>query len=335
MTGAALADGGRMRKALGAVSIAALVAGCASPSADDQANPFLQDMSDPGKEDSAYMNPDGTEVEVDLEGDVTGSSFQLREAPAILGQFVLTYFRKQEKLFIESLAEDSTNASRAEWLIDGQWVASDKVPDGATLKHWRLRGLNAVFLFSAGTKPKVGTELVAKAPAAPFSIFKDAGDTCADDDDHIPLDQSVYWYRWQPEQTRCKAALQDIKVTVTKTFSTSTAAVYPEYDQLTADGKLTAVVLFGQIDDGAITASETGMRNFARYSRWLTEAGFKSVAAPVGKRFEKKLSTGVVAQIDLYSPKEFSGLDDFAHFDNFQRALSEHRVTVVCDHLVL
>jgi hypothetical protein len=40
--------------------------------------------------------------------------------------------------------------------------------------------------------------------------------------------------------------------------------VYPEYDQLVADGKLTVVVMFGEIDDGPITESETGMRNWRR-----------------------------------------------------------------------
>jgi hypothetical protein len=322
-----------MRKTL--ASLLVVAAGCASDATLDGDNPFNQDMTDDGKADSAYMNPDGVEIEVDLEGDVSGTTFQLSEGPAMLGQFALTFFRKQETMYIESLAEDATAANRAEWLIDGTWTAADQLPPGATLKHWRLRGLNAVFLFSAGTKPKVGTVLTAKAPQNPFTIFKDAGKTCADDDDHIELDQSVYWYRWLPEQSSCKVALQDLTVTVSKTFSTPTAAVYPEYDRLVEDGKLTVVVLFGQIDDGAITANETGMRNFGRMSRQLADAGFKSVTAPLGKRFEKKLSTGVVAQIDLYSPNEFSGLGDFGHFDNFQKALSEHEVVAYDGHSML
>ena len=72
-------------------------------------------------------------------------------------------------------------------------------------------------------------------------------------------------------------------------------------------------MLFGQIDDGAITEYETGVRNLKRYGTWLEQAAFKSVAAPLGKRYEKKLNNGVLVQIDLYSPKEFSGsvvLDD-------------------------
>jgi hypothetical protein len=318
-----------------AISTALIGCGSADPR-DDGRNPFLEDLSDDGKEDSAYLNPDGVEVEVDLEGTIKGSSFQLPEGPAQLGQFALTYFRKTETMYIESLAEDSSAVGRAEWFINGAWVAGNKLPATAKLERWRMRGLNAVHLFSAGRKPKVGDQLIAKVPQNPFTVFRDAGDSCADDDDHISLDQSVYWYRWEGDKAGCKAALQDVTVTVSKTFSTSTAAVYPEYDQLVADGKVTAVILFGQIgDEATISPSDPGVRNSARYARMLTEAGFKSVSAPVGKRFEKKLAGGVLAQIDLYEPKDFSGLGDFAHFDNFQKALSEHEIVAYDGHSML
>src|SRR4051812_11337323 len=98
-----------MRKPFVALSfvLVASGAGCAGEAGPDAAdNPFLGDLSDSGKEDSAYMNPDGIEVEVDLEGDVEGSSYQIKNAPVEIGQFALTYFRKTETMFIESLAED-------------------------------------------------------------------------------------------------------------------------------------------------------------------------------------------------------------------------------------
>ena len=322
-----------MRKTFGALSIA-LIAGC-SATDDLGGNPFTADMSDDGKADSAYMNPDGIEVEVDLEGDVTGPDYKLADGPAELGQFALTYFRKQEVMYIESLAEDATTKNRAEWLVGSTWYAADKVPAGATLKHWRLRGLNTVLLFAHAHNVEVGSMFTAKVPQKPFSVFADAAKSCADSDDHISLDQSVYWYRWEPEQSGCTIPMQDLKVTVSKKFPTEQSQRYPEYDQLTADKKLTVVVLFGEIDDGAITENETGMRNFKRYGSWLEDAGFKSVTAPLGKRYEKKLPNDVLVQIDLYSPKEFSGLDDLGHFSNFQKALSEHEVIAYDGHSML
>jgi hypothetical protein len=318
-----------MRKTLALL----LLAACAADPASGK-NPFTEDMSDSGKEDSAYLNPDGTEVEVDLEGDVTGSSSELSDAPAQLGQFAMTYFRKNNTMYIESLAEDASAQGRAEWLVDGTWYAAKDVPSGAKLTHWRMRGLDAVLLFSAADHPKVGQTFTAPAPQNPFTVYDDAGKSCADDDDHLGLDQSIYWYRWEPDQASCKIAKQDLKVTISKTFSTSTSTVYPEYDQLVADKKLTVVVMFGEIDDGPITDSETGMQNFHTFGNNLVDGGYKKVTADLGERYEKVVG-GVTVQIDLYSPKVFSGLDDFAHFGNFQKALAEHEVVTWDGHSML
>lgn len=326
-----------MRKLVAHTLLAVLaVGGCSTedqaPSAD---NPFTADLTDDGKEDSAYLNPDGAEVEIDLEGDVTGPEYQLADGPAAIGQYALTFFRKKETMFIESLAEDASAADRAEWQVNGQWYTAATLPAGAQRKHWRLRGLNTVLLFNAAKTAKVGQTFTAKVPQKPFSVYTDAAKKCADDDDHIGLDQTVYWYRWQPEQASCTIPLQDLKVTVSKVFPKTQSAVYPEFDQLLADKKLTTVILFGQIDDGAITERETGMRNMRQYANWLLDARYKKVTAPVGERYERTLANGTLVQIDLYSPRDFSGLSDFAHFGNFQKALSEHEIIAWDGHSML
>ncbi len=326
-----------MRKLLASSVLAVMaVGGC---SAEDQAssadNPFTADLTDDGKEDSAYLNPDGAEVEIDLEGDVVGSEYQLDDGPASIGQYALTFFRKTETMFIESLAEDASTSDRAEWQVNGQWYKKSALPAGAQRKHWRLRGLNTVLLFNAAKTAKVGQAFTAKVPLKPFSVYADAAKKCADDDDHIGLDQTVYWYRWQPAQASCTIPLQDLKVTVSKVFPRTQSTVYPEFDQLTADKKLTTVILFGQIDDGAITENETGMRNMRQYANWLKDARYTKVTSTVGERYERTTANGTLIQIDLYSPKDFSGLSDFAHFGNFQKALSEHEVIAWDGHSML
>jgi hypothetical protein len=309
------------------------LAACSSEAPEGE-NPFLGDLSDSGKEDSAYMNPDGIEVEIDLEGDVEGPSYKLKDGPIEIGQYALTYFRSQEKMYIESLAEDGTAADRTEWLVDGTWYTADKVPAGSVLKHWRLRGLNTVLLFDHATGVDVGTKFTAKVPVNPFTVFADAGESCADDNHHISLDQSVYWYRWDPGSS-CTARTQDLQVTVSKKFSSTTASVYPEYDQLIADDKVTFVVLFGQVGHGTLTDSDWGMVSARQYGSWLEQAGFTAATAPLGKRYEKTLGNGVLAQIDVYSPREFAGLGDYDHVDNFQKALSEHEVVAYSGHSML
>jgi len=68
---------------------------------------------------------------------------------------------------------------------------------------------------------------------------------------------------------------------------------------------------------------------------WLTEAGFAEVTSPpLGRRFTKHIGQ-VDFEIDLYSPHEFAGLDDYAHFGNFQKALGEHEIVVYDGHSML
>jgi hypothetical protein len=197
-----------------------------------------------------------------------------------------------------------------------------------------MRGINSILLQSAARGVTVGKVITAKVPKKPFSIYADAGKKCADFDDHLPLRQDIYWYRWDPSRSECVAALQqDMKVTVSKLFARG-KTVYPEYDRLFADKKLTVVVLFGQIDDGPITENETGNRSLRRMSAQLKQAGFSEVAAPLGKRFSK-LIRDITVEMDLYSPNEFSGLGDYAHFGNFQRAISEHEIIVFDGHSML
>jgi hypothetical protein len=317
----------------------ALPFGCGEQAGDDPNNPFLQDQSNPGKEDTAYMNPDGIEAEVDLEGDIDAgdSTYRVFDAPAELGQFALTYLRKHGQIYLESLAEDATSELRPEWLINGAWVTTEKAKTLAAkdLKHWRLRTVNAVLLFDVAKTTKVGDVLNVPVPLKPFSIMADQGQACGEVDNHIGLSQSVYWYLWEPEKEGCKAVTQQLKITVTKRYATK-KLVYPEYDRLVADKKVTVVVLFGQIGDGEISEYDAGMTGARQMGSWLEGAGFKEVKnAPVGRRYAKTLKTGVVVEFDIYSPKEFSGLGDYGHFENFQKALGEHEIVVYDGHSML
>lgn len=299
-------------------------------------NPFLVDQTPQGKADTHYMNPDGVEVEVDLEADIEAPEYRLDIGPAVLGQFAMTHLRKQGSVFLESLAEDAGSKGRVEWLVDGQWVAAGEVAsaDSAKRKHFRIRGVNAVLLHEAREGADVGKVFEVPVPKKPFSIMADAGETCGEVGGHIGLSQSVYWYLWEPDKAGCKADLQNMKVTLSKLLP-SGKVTYPEYDLLTADKKITVVILFGQIGDGAITESDPGMRNMAQMASWLKDAKFKeATSAPVGKRFSKAFS-GVTLEIDLYSPNDFSGLGDFGHFDNFQKALSEHEIVAYDGHSML
>lgn len=311
--------------------------GCGDEAAvEEEANPFLENQDNLTKADSQYMNPDGIEVEVDLEADVSADSYRIADAPAMLGQFGLTYLRKQGDFYLESLAEDATSRNRVEWLVEGTWITAEQAKSlpASKLTHFRIRGINAVLLHSAVGDATLGKVFEVDVPKVPYSIMSDAGDKCADKDGHISLSQSVYWYMWNPDRSGCpKELLQKMTVTLSKLLPTD-KTTYPEYDQLVADGKVTAVVLFGQIGEGDIE-TDSGMYGFKRMGTWLKNAGFKEVAdAPVGKRYAKKIAD-VSFEIDLYSPKDFSGLSDHGNYNNFERAVTEHEIVVYDGHSML
>ena len=308
-----------------------------APGTPSQAsNPFLEDQTDDEKADTGYQNPDGIEVEVDLEADVVAAGYALADAPAQLGQFALTYLRKRGDFYLESLAETAGSSDRVEWLVDGNWVSAKDVMalDDAKLSHFRIRGVNAVLLLDDAEGIEVGTVRTATVPVRPLSIMRDAGKHCAEPDNHIGLDQAVYWYLWDPDRNDCKVEVQKMTVTVSNLLPEG-HNTYPEYDRLVADKKITTVIFFGQIDDDPLSDNDAGMTEMRDFAEWLREAKFKEVAnAPIGQRFAKKIAK-VTFEYDLYSPYDFAGLGDTEHFDNFQKALAEHEIVVWDGHSML
>lgn len=326
--------------ALGVMALAlGLAVSCGSdgvPDDDGATNPFLEDQRNPGKEDSAYQNPDGVEVEVDIEGDVEAPAYRIFDAPIDLGQYAMTYFRQRGVLYLESLAELAGSESRVEWQVQGEWLTTEQAreADTAQLRHFRLRGLNAVLLHGHAERVQLGQVLEAEVPRRPYAVMSEAGEACADPDNHMTLSQSIYWYQWNPDRNGCELDTQQLRVTVSALYPNQ-ETTYPEYDQLVADGRVTAVILFGQIGDGPITDADAGMRNFNRMASWLVDGGFQEVTpAPVGRRFSRQAG-GVTVEVDLYSPHDFSGLSDMAHFANFQRALGEHEIVAYDGHSML
>jgi hypothetical protein len=299
-------------------------------------NPFLQDQSNSGKADTAYLNPDGIEVEVDIEADVEAPDYRLLESPAFVSQFATTYLRERKEFYLESLAEDATSKDRVEWLVDGNWISASAAAgvDKSKLTHFRMRAVNAVLLNEAKDGVQEGTKFTAEVPIDPFNVMSAAGDKCANYDSHMPLSQSVYWYLWNPDKSGCTLPTQQMQITVTKMFAPA-QQTYPEFDQLISDGKITAVVLFGQIGDGPIDDSEIGVKNMKIMANWLKQASFEEITpAPVGRRFTKHIKD-TDFEIDLYAPTDFSGLSDLANFPNFQKAIGEHEIIVYDGHSML
>lgn len=311
-------------------------------SGNDGPNPFLDDQQGGAKMDSHYTNPGGVEVEVDIEADIEAPSSRLDTGPATLAQYAMTYLRNSGELYLESLAEDASSPERIEWQIDGEWVKHADVgtlpegalPEGALPEgklHFRIRAMNAVLLLEHATRAREGEVFTAPVPVRPYAVMTEGGKSCVKEDGHISLSLSVYWYIWAPEKAGCTLETQTMTLTVSQVLPQSDS--YPEYDRLIADGKITGVVLFGQIGDD-MSENDPGFRNLKRMARNLEWADYVEVEAPLGRRFQKNVN-GVVLEIDLYSPNEFSGLSDHANFNNFEHAVQDYEIVAYDGHSML
>jgi subtilisin-like proprotein convertase family protein len=322
---------------LGALSL--LLSGACAEMAGDAGdwmeNPFLDEGKDDGKEDTGYLNPRATEVEVTLESDISAPQYRIFEASTEQAQFGVTYLRNKSQYYIELLAEDGTAPERIEWLVDGRWLthAEARSVDAAKLTHWRMARVNVIVMDSASGSLREGQVINAKVPLKPYSVMTDAGNTCADPDNHITLDSSVYWYLWNPERSGCTLTPTTMTLTVSRVLPANPES-YPEYDQLTADHRLDAVVLFAKLDDGAV-ASDQNWNNVKKLGQWLKDAGFaQDTTATMGKRWTKRVGE-LTEVVDIYGPDLFENVADYAHLANWQKAVSEHELVFYNGHSVL
>ena len=196
-----------------AAVVPALLLACSSsdggsPGGGEATNPFLDDQTPSGKADTAYMNPDGIEVEVDIEADVEAPTYRLLESPAFVAQFATTYLRERKEFYLESLAEDTTSKNRVEWLVDGNWITAGEAAsaDKTKLKRFRIKGVNAVLLHEARQGVSQGTVFEAEVPIKPFSVMSEAGDKCATYDSHMPLSQIGVLVPLEPGEVGLRAA---------------------------------------------------------------------------------------------------------------------------------
>ncbi|MDY0002236.1 MAG: proprotein convertase P-domain-containing protein [Polyangia bacterium] len=308
--------------------------GSNDPSIPEYSNPFT-DTGEGGKEDTAYYNLRGVELHVTLEADVVADSWRIFDAPADLAQFAVTYLREKEDFYVELLAEDTATPDRVEWLVNGEWLTKTQAEavDRGLLKRWRLRDVNAVVLDRDAETIAVGQTFQPPVPNKPYTVMADAGSKCATEDGHISLDQSIYWYLWNPDKSTCDLETQKMTVTVTEVLAGG-FATYPEYDRLWEDGVLTVAVFWAKLDDGDV-ADDYNWDNFKKFGTWLTEGGFvEQPDAAMGKRFSKQLGEKSIV-VDVYGPDVFHSVADYSRLQNWQRAVNEHEVVLYNGHSVL
>ncbi len=327
------------RSLLPFLSLLALTPACTNdaPVTDDDSFNEAADLS--GKLDTGYQTSlDAREVEVTLQGKLTGvSAYDLERAPLDIGQFALTYLRKNNDVYLQSLAEDYAHGTdQIEWLVGTKWTKWNAIPAAsrAGLTDFRMTKISTVVMHPGNAALLKGKTYKPVVPKNPGSLWATANDACAEQEGSIEPGQEVYWYTWVPERAGCKA---EWKTTATVTIDTVLPAgptTYPEYDRLTADKKVDVLVLFGQVDHGTLSTSDYSFTAMRALVSSLTKAGFKKGTTDIGVRYTRTQG-GLTENVDIYGPKEFSGLDDYAHIANFDKGINSHEVIVYNGHSML
>ena len=288
-----------------------------------------------GKEDTGFLSSlDAREVEMTIEADVEATTWSLDRAPLEVGQFALTYFRQTQDIYIQSLAEDyAAGDKQIEWKVGEAWKTwgSMTSSEQSGAKHFRLTRVNAVILDASSRGLKEGKSFQATVPLKPGTLMQDVGNKCAHEG-HITASADVYWYVWAPDQAGCKAKVQQAVATIT-TLLPKGKTVYPDYDKLFKDKTLDVIVFFGQVDD-EYSENDYAFDAIANFEASLKTAGFKKGTAAKGARWTR-VKSGITANVDIYSPKEFRGLTDYANVQNFYDGVASHQLIVWNGHSVL
>ncbi len=302
-------------------------------------NPFFEDYSDPGKADTGWITASNApEVEVVLEGEMeVPGRWQFLQGPTDQSQFALTYLRKHYKVYIESQFVVPDHRRQVEWWVDGQWVPANQVDshiDVTTLSRFRILGVNAIVYKPEDADALVGKTYDAVVPRYPYFIMTNHGGTCATNTSHALWDDD-YWYFWDPDRSECQLEKATMTATIVKKVD-HTARVYPEYDKLLEDGKITVVAFFGAYDSSTDPMeNDPGYRGMITFTHKLEQAGFEKGESPDGLWRYTKTSNGIEFVVDVSTPKDFYGLDDYEHASVFQKGVKSHEVVIYNGHSIL
>lgn len=190
----------------------------------------------------------------------------------------------------------------------------------------------------------VGQQIDMKLPLVVDGLHERVGVKCSSDFDAngaaVPagdLRPDNLFYYWHPERSGCTLTEADLAPSAYKvTSSNAQTSVYPEYDQLVADGKLTMVQIFGQIEHGDLSDSDWGWHSYNDIKRILESGGFKVTKTypdKKGVRLEKTMPKGLKVEIDMLTPVSFADhVDRDQSNAAFRDAIRSHELVYYAGH---
>lgn len=146
-------------------------------------------------------------------------------------------------------------------------------------------------------------------PADPRHLFHRAGESCAAGHSQGSLHEGNYFYYFEPTLETCL-----IPMAPTAAFHVHSLLpqeeTFPEYDRLTADGRLDMAIIFGAYTNTEPPLSDWGVMMWRSYAADLRISGWEEVPGlEMGQRYQRERA-GLLELIDLYSPTDLYNLQD-------------------------
>ncbi len=189
----------------------------------------------------------------------------------------------------------------------------------------------------------VGKQIDFQLPAVPGTVYEKGGMACANDPDGDELhaediNANNYFYYFDPEKDGCPLQLGTDLISARYEIISSldTPSVFPEYDLLTQDKKITMVALFGQITHGDLESSDWGWIAYRDFMRDFESEGFRQIEEfenDFGEKIKKTYPGGLEVIVDFYTPE---ALKDHRPRDEvnelFMQAIHDHEIVYYNGH---
>lgn len=189
----------------------------------------------------------------------------------------------------------------------------------------------------------VGNRIEFVLPASPETVWEKGGVACASDPDGHELDPEEltaekYFYYFDPSKEGCPLVMDTDLVSATYEIISSldTPNVYPEYDMLTQDKKITMVALFGQITHGELKDSDWGWIAYNQFKRNFERAGFsrsQEFENNFGEQLTKTYPGNLEVVVDFYTPESVKDQRPRAEVDElFKDIIKNHEIVYYNGH---
>lgn len=271
------------------------------------------------------------DVELTLESDIEVTSGDKSRAPLQTARFAMTELRRHGSVLIHSLVESAPlGVEQIDWKVGEAWKTWSRMSSAEreSARRFRMTGVPAVVEGPDATNTQVGSSWSAVVPLRPTTLYAELGRGCEDGPRLIRATADAYWFVWQPDGPSCTAPKTNLAATVTH-VAAKDELVYPEYDRLFEDHRMESAVFFGAVDDDQPTDRSFALAS--RFSSQLVQAGFVPVQGGSASRYSRTIQ-GFTAIVDVFTPREFSGIGDYSRREVFFEAVRTHEVIIVNAH---